>query len=58
MLHAMLLNLTVHSADEAFRMLDRFLPHVDNWAVCDALNVRAFHSSKADSHAVLRKINA
>ena len=39
-------------------MLDRFLPHVDNWAVCDALNVRAFHSSKADSHAVLRKINA
>ncbi len=58
MLHAMLLNLTVHSADEAFRMLDRFLPHVDNWAVCDALNVRTFHSSKADSHAILRKINA
>ncbi|WP_171001952.1 DNA alkylation repair protein [Bifidobacterium moukalabense] len=58
MLHAMLLSLAAHSTDEACGMLDRFLPYVDNWAVCDTLSVKVFRSVKADSHAVLRKINA
>lgn len=28
--------------DKALRMVEEFLPYVDNWEVCDTLNVKAF----------------
>lgn len=43
MLHGILLNEERDYAD-AVRLLDAFLPHVDNWAVCDVLAPKAFGS--------------
>ena len=39
--------------DEAFDLLETFLPHVDNWATCDLIRVPAF---KRDLPAVLARI--
>ncbi len=52
-LHAELIGLLAKTPDEAFRLLDAFLPHVDNWATCDLIRVPAF---KRDLPAVLEKI--
>lgn len=52
-LHAELIGLLAKTPDEAFRLLDAFLPHVDNWATCDLIRVPAF---KRDPPAVLEKI--
>lgn len=41
MLHGILLN-ELPSYDACVSALDAFLPHVDNWAVCDVLAPRAF----------------
>ena len=36
-LHGELIGLLAKMPDEAFELLDAFLPHVDNWATCDML---------------------
>lgn len=41
MLHGILIGLTARSQPQARAMLDRFLPFVDNWEVCDAIRARA-----------------
>ncbi len=41
LLHALLLN-ELRGFDESLAALARFLPHVDNWAVCDALRPKSF----------------
>ena len=40
-LHAFLISET-KDADECVRLLDTFLPYIDNWATCDQLNPKAF----------------
>lgn len=52
-LHGELIGLLAKTSDEAFEMLDAFLPHVDNWATCDLIRVPAF---KKDHSAVLGRI--
>ena len=52
-LHGELIGLLAQTSQEAFDMLDAFLPHVDNWATCDLIKVPAF---KRDLPAVLEKI--
>lgn len=52
-LHGELIGLLAKTPDEAFEMLDAFLPHVDNWATCDLIRVPAF---KKDLPAVLEHI--
>ena len=54
-LHGELIGLLAETPQEAFDMLDAFLPHVDNWATCDLVKVPAF---KRDLPAVLEKIRA
>ncbi|NMM93182.1 DNA alkylation repair protein [Bifidobacterium oedipodis] len=56
MLHALLIGMAAHTTDKAFDMLDRFLPFVDNWAVCDAISVKAFRSKKANAQAIETKL--
>lgn len=41
MLCALIIN-EIKSVDALVQALDRFLPHVDNWAVCDTLSPKAF----------------
>ena len=54
-LHGELIGLLAETPQEAFDMLDAFLPHADNWATCDLVKVPAF---KRDLPAVLEKIRA
>ena len=49
-LHALLL-CGERDAERCFAELERFLPYVDNWAVCDSLNPKAFERD----HALLRE---
>ncbi len=54
-LHAFVLCLERDYA-QAVRLVDEFLPYVDNWAVCDALNPMAFKSAGANVlHADARR---
>lgn len=46
MLHGMLISL-VKDYDRCLDMTDRFLPYVDNWAVCDTLSPKVFAKHKA-----------
>ena len=41
MLHALLLE-QIKDYDEVIRVLDKFLPYVDNWAVCDTMKPKCF----------------
>lgn len=41
MLHILLLN-EIAGCEECVEMIDRFLPFVDNWAVCDSIKPKAF----------------
>lgn len=52
-LHGELIGLLAATPTEAFALLDRFLPHVDNWATCDLIRVPAF---RRNLPAVLAKI--
>lgn len=36
-LHGLLIDTLAETTDEALRLIDRFLPYVDNWATCDML---------------------
>ena len=46
MLHGMLISL-VKDYDRCRDLTDRFLPYVDNWAVCDTLSPKVFAKHKA-----------
>ena len=46
MLHGMLISL-VKDYDRCLYLTDRFLPYVDNWAVCDTLSPKVFAKHKA-----------
>ena len=46
MLHGMLISL-VKDYDRCLDLIDRFLPYVDNWAVCDTLSPEVFAKHKA-----------
>ena len=46
MLHRMLISL-VKDYDRCLDLTDRFLPYVDNWAVCDTLSPKVFAKHKA-----------
>lgn len=52
-LHGELIGLLAKTPQEAFAMLDAFLPCVDNWATCDLIRIPAF---KQDLPAVLEKL--
>lgn len=41
-LHGELIGILAKTPNEAFTMLDEFLPHIDNWATCDLIRVPAF----------------
>ena len=47
MLHAMLIN-EIKDIGRLFRGLDRFLPYVDNWAVCDTIKPKAFKKHRQE----------
>ena len=52
-LHGELIGRVAGTPEEAFALLDAFLPHVDNWATCDLVRVPAF---RCDLPAVLERI--
>lgn len=43
-LHALILN-EIRDYDETCAELDLFLPHVDNWAVCDVISPKSFQKA-------------
>lgn len=54
-LHGELIGRVAKTPEEAFGLLDAFLPHVDNWATCDLVKVPAF---TRDLPAVYDKIRS
>ena len=54
-LHGELIGRVAGTPEEAFDLLDAFLPHVDNWATCDLIRVPAF---RLDLPATLGRIRA
>ncbi len=44
-LHAILIE-SIGDFDETVKALDRFLPHVDNWATCDSMNPKVLGKNK------------
>ena len=54
-LHGELIGRIAKTPDEAFALLDAFLPHVDNWATCDIIRVPAL---ERDLPAALGHIRA
>ena len=46
-LHGLLIDTLAETTDEALRLIDRFLPYVDNWATCDMLPPKIFASDLA-----------
>ncbi len=53
MLHAMLIA-EIANFDECVGKTERFLPYIDNWAVCDSLSPKIFAKEK---ELILEKIN-
>ena len=51
--HGELIGHLAKTPEEAFELLDRFLPYVDNWATCDLMRIPAF---KKDLTTTLTKI--
>ena len=54
LLHAVLLGY-LRDTDEAVAALERFLPFVDNWAVCDSIRPKAFEKKGEALLPVLRR---
>ena len=46
-LHGLLIGVLSETADEALRLIDCFLPYIDNWATCDMLPPKIFASDLA-----------
>lgn len=53
MLHALLIS-EIKDYDKCIEEIDRFLPYVDNWAVCDIMSPKIFKKHKKD---LIVKIN-
>lgn len=47
MLHGLLIS-EIKDYDEVIRQIDRFLPFVDNWAVCDTMSPKVFKKHKTE----------
>ena len=47
MLHGLLIS-EVKDYEESIRLTDRFLPFVDNWAVCDIMSPKVFAKHKEE----------
>lgn len=52
MLHGLLVS-EIRDFDECVKEVDKFLPYVDNWAVCDIMSPKVFKKNKT---ALLKKI--
>lgn len=52
MLHGLLVS-EIKDFDECIKEVDKFLPYVDNWAVCDIMSPKVFKKNKT---ALLKKI--
>ena len=52
MLHALLIS-EVKDYEECIRLTDRFLPYLDNWAVCDIMSPKVFAKHK---EALIEKV--
>ncbi len=46
-LHALLIN-EIRDTSAVMKALDAFLPYVNNWATCDALNPKCFNKNSSD----------
>lgn len=46
-LHGLLIGVLSETTGEALRLIDRFLPYIDNWATCDMLPPKIFASDLA-----------
>lgn len=53
MLHACLMNIYIKDLDEYLDYLNKFLPYIDNWAVCDILNPKIFKKDLKKVHKYL-----
>ena len=53
MLHALLIS-QVKDYEECIRLTDRFLPYVDNWAVCDIMSPKVFAKHKEELLAKIK----
>lgn len=47
MLHSILLSYT-KDYKQCINYIDKFLPYIDNWAVCDSLSPKCFNNNKED----------
>ena len=54
MLHGLLIS-EIKDFDIAVKETDRFLPYVDNWAVCDIMSPKVFKKHKAELIECIRK---
>lgn len=50
-LHAFLIELE-KDYEETLRLLEKFLPFIDNWATCDMLTPKSFRNNLTDSKAI------
>ena len=57
MLHGILLS-KMKDYDACVREVDRFLPYVDNWAVCDIMSPKVFAKHKAELLGKIREWSA
>ena len=53
MLHGLLIS-EVKDYEECIRLTDRFLPFVDNWAVCDIMSPKVFAKHKKELLAKIK----
>ena len=53
MLHGLLIS-EVKDYEECIRLTDRFLPFVDNWAVCDIMSPKVFAKHKEELLAKIK----
>ena len=54
MLHGLLIS-EIKDFDMAIEETDRFLPYIDNWAVCDIMSPKVFKKHKAELIGCIRK---
>lgn len=54
MLHGLLLS-EMKDYDECIRLTDRFLPYVDNWAVCDIFSPKVFKNHRPELIGKIRE---
>ena len=57
MMHGLLVS-EVKDFDECVKLVDEFLPYVDNWAVCDIMSPKVFKKHKKELIEIIRKWSA